>query len=139
VRFGTRFHFTATRTAALLLGAACAPGPFLLEQVPPRASSFALGDSGEVVRRVQQVFSCSTPPNLLPYATLGWHRDTTFVDVTLMQDLIPVGPNGEPSRICWKGFRVDAEGRIFTLRVQDWPYTAFEKRGRAGTRLALRN
>lgn len=138
MRLGTRIRLTATgaRTIALLLGTACAPAPFLLERVPPRAGSFALSDSGEVIRRVQQVFSCSTPANSLPYRTLGWHRDSTFVDITLMQDLVPVGPNGEPSRICWKGYRVDAAGQIFALPTTDWPYTAFKKRPLAGTRLA---
>ena len=135
MRLGTRIRLTA-RAIALLLGTACAPAPFLLDGVPPRAGSFALSDSGEVIRRVQQVFSCSTPANSLPYSTLGWHRDSTFVDITLTQALVPVGPNGEPSRICWKGYRVDAAGQIFALPTTDWPYTTFKKKSLAGTRLA---
>jgi len=136
MRLGTRSRPTLFPAATLLFLVGCAPAtPLLLDVVPPQAHSFSLGDSGEVVRRVQQVFSCSTPMNALPYGTLGWRRDSTFVDVTLMQDLLPVGPDGEPSRLCWKGFRVDADGRIFVLPVKDWPYSSFKKRPPADPRL----
>ena len=129
----TQSHFLA---ATLLIIVGCAPAtPLLLEQVPPQARSFSLGDSAEVVRRVQQVFSCATAPNALPYGTLGFRRDSTFVDITVMQDVQPAGRNGEPSQICWKGFRVDAAGRIFVLPVKDWPYTAFRKKPPADLRL----
>lgn len=138
MRLGTRSRLTAShfRTATLLFAVGCAPTtPILLVTVPPRAESFSLGDSAEVVRRVQQVFSCSTAPNALPYGTLGFRRDSTFVDITVMQDLQPAGPDGEPSQICWKGFRVDTDGRIFVLPVKDWPYTAFRKKPVTGPRL----
>jgi hypothetical protein len=121
---------------ALLLAAACAPAtPLLLSDVPPRAGSFSLGDSTEVIRRVQQVFSCSSPANSLPYGILGWRRDSAFVDITVMQDVRPTGPNGEPSPLCWKGYRVGADGSIFMLPLKDWPYTAFRKRPPAAPRL----
>ena len=121
--------FPVFPAAILLLLVGCAPAtPILLVTVPPRAESFSLSDSTEVLRRVQQVFSCSTPANSLPYGTLGWRRDSTFVDITVMQDLVPVGSNGEPSRLCWKGFRVDADGQIFVLPVKEWPYTSFRKK-----------
>ena len=64
----------------------------------------------------------------LPSGTLGWRRDSTFVDITMMQEFIPTGTNDGHPRTCWKGFRVDAEGRIFALPVRDWPYTTFQKR-----------
>jgi hypothetical protein len=114
---------------ALLLATACAPtAPLLLNDAPPRPGSFSLGDSAAVVRRVQQVFSCSTPANSLPYGILGWRRDSAFIDITVMQDVRPAGPNGEPSPLCWNGYRVDADGRIFALPVRSWPYTSFRKR-----------
>lgn len=138
MRSRTRSRLIAShfRIAALLCVGGCAPAaPLLLEQVPPQAASFSLSDSVEVVRRVQQVFSCSTVPNSLPYGTLGFRRESTFVDITVMQDLQPAGPDGSPSQICWKGFRVDADGRIFLLPLKDWPYTAFRKRPPADRRV----
>ncbi len=137
MRLGTRSRPTLLFPAATLLFLmGCAPAtPILLVTVPPRSESFSLSDSTEVVRRVQQVFSCATPANGLPYGTLGWRRDSTFVDITVMQDLAPDGSNGEPSRLCWKGFRVDADGRIWVLPVKDWPYTAFRKSPPADRRL----
>jgi hypothetical protein len=126
----------AVPALALLLATACAPAsPLLLAGVPPQAGTFSFRDSVEVLRRVQQVFSCSTPANSLPYGILGWRRDSAFVDITVMQDVRPAGPNGEPSPLCWKGYRVGADGSIFVLPLKDWPYTSFRKRPTVAPRL----
>lgn len=130
MRFGNSVRPTSTAigACALLLAAGCAPtAPLLLEQAPPRAASFSLRDSAEVVRRVQQVFSCAAGRSAQPLGTLGWRRDSTFVDVTVMQDVASTGPASAPDQMCYKGFRVDAEGKIFALPERDWPYTAFRK------------
>lgn len=107
---------------------ACGAGPRLMAPAPLPLASFSLTDSAEVVRRVQQVFSCTAAPNTRSFGTLGWRRSDTFVDVTLMQLLPPAGSAPAPDRMCYKGFRIDAAGRIFALPVKEWPYTAFQKR-----------
>ena len=127
---------SAIGATALLLVLGCAPTvPLLLEQVPPRAASFSLRDSAEVVRRVQQVFSCAAGQSAQPLGTLGWRRDSTFVDVTVMQGVASTGPASTPDQMCYKGFRVDAEGKIFALPEKDWPYTAFRKKPPTGARV----
>jgi hypothetical protein len=95
---------------------------------PVHLGSFSLADSAEVVRRVEQVFACAAAVAPLPSGTLGWRRDSTFVDITVMRDYTPAGSHDAAPRTCWKGFRVDAAGRIFALPEKDWPYTTFRKK-----------
>jgi len=115
-------------TLLFLASTACGTGPVLVAPVPARLPSFSLADSASVVQRVEQVFNCPAVTVPLPPGTLGWRRDSTFVDITMVQEFFPAGVHGGPSRSCWKGFRVEAEGRIFALPEKDWPYTTFRKR-----------
>lgn len=122
--------------AALLLAiTACGTGPVLL--TPSPLGSFSLADSTAVIRRVEQVFACPAVTVAISTGTLGWRRDIASVDLTIEQEYFPAGSADGPRRTCWKGFRVDAEGRIFALPEKDWPYTKFRKKG-AGTLPAAR-
>jgi len=124
------------RSTLLLLGLpACNTGPVLMAPAPVPLGAFSLADSAGVVGRVRQLFTCSPAPNARPIGTLGWRRDSSFVDVTLMQDVERTGPDPAPRQMCYKGFRVQADGTIFALPVKDWPYTLFQKRPRGAPRL----
>lgn len=112
----------------LLASTACGTGPVLMAPAPAQPDAFSLADSAQVVRRVEQVFTCAAAATPLPSGTLGWRRDSTFVDITVMQHYTPIGSHGDATRTCWKGFRVDAKGRIFALPMKDWPYTTFRKK-----------
>ena len=122
--------------ALMLAGlSACATGPVLMSPalIPP--PPFFLDDSAGVVRRVQEVFACAEASHELPIGTLGWRRGSDHVDVTLMQGIAPsVAPPG-PDRMCYKGFRVEADGSILALPERDWPYTILRKRAPATPRL----